>query len=59
VFADGCRWTFTMTAGVVFIHAAWCTSSTPSIDVCDIRQAHRRTVLVGDDQRTIRGPDVS
>ena len=40
---------FRITAGVVFIHAAWFAFSGPSITRGDVGDAHRVAVLVGDD----------
>ncbi len=55
VFAPGCRWTFTITAGVVFIHAAWCTSSTPSTTSATSESRTGAPSLIGDDERAVGG----
>ena len=49
MFAPGCRWMFRITAGVVFIHAAWFAFSAPLHDVGHIRQPHRVAIPIGDD----------
>jgi hypothetical protein len=46
--APGWRWTLSRIAGVVFIQLASLLFSAP-VDTSRRRQAHRRAVLVGDD----------
>ena len=50
-FAPGWRCTLRMMARLSSAQPASCAFSTPSIDVRDVAQAHRRAVLVGDDER--------
>ena len=50
MLAPGCRWMLRITAGVVFIHAAWLHVLRAHHDAGHIGQAHRSAILVGDDR---------
>ena len=53
MFAPGCRWMLTMTAGVSFIHAACLMFSAPSTDLGHVREHHRRAILIRHHDRIV------
>ena len=55
MLAPGCRWMFMITAGTLFIQAAWRMFSASSITRGHVGQLDRRAVAVGDHQRRVVG----